>query len=230
MICPKCHGIIPDNSKFCTLCGTKIEVQSATQTASSDRAQKYSQPAGQIQGVPGNGSTINLNNVTAKASSAAKQLAGNVDFKNLNSIGCVTIMAVAWLVILIGCFTGVFGYNGDSISFQQFAEMFKTYLRIDLHFDYIVALIAALMLAGFYAAFTAKSKWAVKVQTCFGIGSLITSSLLSMIFGFILMPFEGSSMSELLTFTGWVSCLLSFALFIVSVIELRLLCQSGQPS
>ncbi len=92
MQCPNCHGNIPDNSKFCTLCGTRIPEAANPSAAKPEySSQPYSAPAG--SSVYG-----------ASAGSSVQKVLNGVDFRHFDLRGLVTIEAILWIIPLLGLF------------------------------------------------------------------------------------------------------------------------------
>lgn len=105
MQCPNCHGNIPDNSKFCTLCGARIPETMVSQSAVKS---EYSTQVNTVQTGTSAYGTVGGNSVQ-------KVLSG-VDFRHFDLRGLVTIEAILWIIPFLAMF---FPVNDVSTSYSK---------------------------------------------------------------------------------------------------------------
>lgn len=121
MQCPKCHGNIPDNSKFCTLCGAKIEaVITPVQPASITQPEQPETHPVSPDLIPPAAAGANANPVSF---SSLKKM----DFKNLSVKNLITLQALAWIIPVLGLVTPTYymssyGYTVSGSLFDQASQ------------------------------------------------------------------------------------------------------------
>lgn len=226
MQCPYCHGNIPDNSKFCTLCGKKIAEPAPVQNQTYSGNTSFNS---QIPSVSNPNSSFTLNDVTSKAGDIGKKLAGNVDFHNLNVTGIITLISLGWLIELFGCFIDLIDVHGFGISLQNLSEALHKYAKVDMGFGWIMFVVIILAGCGFYLALKPEngmpSKASAVFKTIYGIISLVISFILFLIL-FVLR--SGISMAGgygvSITLMGWLTLIAAAAILILSAMELTRLC------
>lgn len=228
MQCPYCHGNIPDNSKFCTLCGKKISEPAPVQNQQFSGNTSFNS---QIPSASNPNSSFTLNDVTSKAGDIGKKLAGNVDFHNLNITGIITLISLCWLIEFLGCFINLVDVFGFGISFQNLSEGLKKIGNLDVGFGWVAFVVVILAASGLYLALRPErgtpSKVSLGLKTVYGILSLMISFILFV----ILLMFksgmsQASSYGVSITLMGWLTLIAAAVIVILSSMVLTRLCTS----
>lgn len=231
MQCPNCHGNIPDNSKFCTLCGAKIQSQPASGNPPYTNPNPgYSNPANPnySHGSPAHnpGSSFTAGDLAGKAGQVGRKLASNVDFHNLNPVGLSTLMAVCWTILFVGCFVNLLEMDGEGLSFKMFSDLMKENAGLNMHFNLITGPILVLAIFGYFISLTRQNQSSRKLFTLFGILSLIAATILGTFFLYliVILSAANSFTSEIpnITLMGYLSALSALAILVMGVYELRL--------
>lgn len=215
MQCPKCHGNIPDNSKFCTLCGTRIETAQPAGPGAAPEKSNIPAPAAE-------------NNVSAALSKAKAQLDSNVkidfsDLKKTNSMGIMAGIVVGWLLVLLGCFINTVKVMGIGYSFSGFSDLIYQYAKMDMQLGWVIGAAVAFVLFGAFILLRPRESYTRKLETVFGTGSLMGGFVLTLIVYFLWKMLSAvSSYGLSFTFFWYV---LMFAVLAVFVLSWILLCR-----
>lgn len=219
MICPNCHGNIPDNSKFCTLCGSKTNPVNTMNP---------------ITGVhsPGNSNPYVAAGAASGNSGTAAKILNNIDFRHLDVKGTVTLEAIFWALSSLGWFFPL--ANGDTFSSSK--SVINYLLEggsegmvpgVDAIFWIMIIVVAFMIVLGFWQALHPFGKAFTTVYASIGIifstYDLLLGSLANWAVG-SLAQVEGGGIS----FVGHLFQICSVILLLLHCVEVWMLAAQGK--
>lgn len=198
MKCPNCNGNIPDNSKFCTICGAKIE-------------------AAPTSGFTPAGAAAPAGGAASAAAGSVKNVLNNIDFHHFDLKGLITIEAIVWLIPVIGWFVPWM----NSSKYAEPTSLFSGLIDNDLgdfglFLGILILVTILLVVEGFWIASRPVKR---KMPVEFGIVGIWTSVMMILLtkiigigFGALSAIGAGSGMNlmgQLVKLSSWVLLILS---------------------